>query len=818
MLNLLQDIRFSIRQLRKNPGFAITVILTLALGIGATTGIFSLVNAVLLRPLPFPEPGRLMDLQHESHRTGTVAPQILSYPDFFDWRAQNHSFSAMASYRDDEFVLTGAGDAQNLEGETVSSDFFRVLGIHPILGRDFTPDDEKPGEHVVMLSYELWQSTFGARPDIVGKTINLDHSYIVAGVMPRGFSFPFQDPAPQLWTTLATDAIDPGGDTPLTQQRGAHMLDVIGRLKPGVTPNQARADLSRIDSNLAAQYPESNKFYTVAQVKPELEALIGDARPALRILFAAVFFVLLIACANVAGLLLARASRRRAEIALRAALGASRVEIVRQVLVESLLLSFLGGALGLGLSTTFLQATLSFLPRNLPRLGSVGVDATVLAFTLLASVLTGLLFGVVPALRMSRLDPSLALRDGARNVTAGRGRHRLHSALVITETALGLILLIVSGLFIRSFVRILSVDPGFDHRNVLTAAVNYPDRPDGKPYADKVAQFYDQLLPRAAALPGVKSAAAGWPLPFTGDNIGVSFDIQGRPIVVGEEPTSDVRVVTPNFFNTLRISVLEGRDFSPSDSSTSTPVAIVSKSFAEKFFPGENPIGKHIEPGLSDGLHKKAMHEIIAVVGDVKQRSLVKDARPTFYLPLSQCGITSLSVVLRSSGDPATLAMPLRALVGSVNRDIPLYHVRTLDDLLSTAASQPRFTTLLLSSFAVMALLLSAVGLYAVLSYMVAQRTSEMGLRMALGAQRGDVLKLILRRGLVLAGIGLAVGLAASAMLTRLIASQIYGVHAFDPVTYVAVTALLVAISLLASVAPAWRAARVDPMKTLREQ
>src|SRR5580704_4457564 len=816
MHNLFQDLRFSIRQLRKSPGFALTTILTLALGIGATTGIFSLVNAVLLRPLPFPEPDRLMSLQHESHRTGVVAPQSLSYPDFFDWRSQNHSFAAMASYRDETSTLTNAGTAQVLQGEIVSSDFFRVLGTHPALGRDFLPAEEKAGKNTAMLSYQLWQSVFSGRPDIAGQTITLDGTaYTVAGVMPESFSFPYQNPAPQLWASIAADAFDPDGDKPLTEQRGAHMLDIMGRLKPGVTPDQGRADLSHIDRNLATQYTETNKFYTGAQVRPELEALIGDSRPALRILFAAVSLVLLIACANVAGLLLARASRRRAEISLRAALGASRVDIVRQVLLESVVLSFCGGALGLALSTVFLNSMVRFMPQNLPRLDTFSADPTVLAFTILASVVTGLLFGVVPAVRMSKLDPALALRDGARSVTSGRGQHRLHSILVVSETALGLVLLITSGLFIRSFVHTLSVDPGFDRRNVLTADLSFPP---GKGYATKVAQFYDQLLPQVAALPGVKSAAAGWHLPFSGSNIGVGFDIEGRPTAVGEMPAADVRIVTPNFFNTLHIPILRGRDFATTDSDTSAPVAIVSESFAKKFFPGEDPIGKHIEPGLSDGVHKKAMHEIVAVVGDIKQRSLTKDARPSFYLALAQCGITAPTFVIRSNGDPVALSTPLRTLIGSVNRDVPLYHIHTLDDLVSTAAATPRFTTLLLSSFAVMALLLSAVGLYAVLSYMVAQRTNEMGLRMALGAQRGDVLKLILKRGLVLAGIGVMIGLGASAVLTRFISSQIYGVHAFDPVTYIVVTGLLTAISLLASAAPAWRAARVDPMKTLREQ
>jgi putative ABC transport system permease protein len=816
MHTLLKELRFTLRQLRKNPGFAATTILTLALGIGAATGIFSLVNAVLLRPLPFPQSGRLMQLRHEEHVAGAVSSSSLSYPDFFDWRKQNHSFSAMASYRDTQYTLTNAGEAQNLQGDTVSYEFFRVLGIHPALGRDFDPADEKPGQHVVMLSRQLWEHSFGSRPDIVGQTIVLSgKGYTVAGVMPEGFAFPMQNPAPEFWITLASDAVGSDGDHPPTESRGEDMLTVIGRLKPGVTVEQARAEMSLIDRNLAAQYPDTNKRYTTAYLEPELEALVGDTRPALRILFSAVCLLLLIACANVAGLLLARTSRRRGEIALRAALGASRNEILRQLLVESLLLSLLGGVLGLPLSTLFLKGTLRFLPQSLPRLSTISIDPTVLGFTVLASILTGLIFGVFPAWVMSRLDPALALRDGTRSVTSGRSQHRLHSTLVIVETALGMLLLLGSGLFIHSFVRTLAVDPGFDRRNVLTAAVNYPDTTD---YPNKVTRFYDQFLPRIAVLPGVRSVAAGWPLPFSDSQIGVDFQAEGHPTAEADRPVEHVTIVTPNFFDTLRIPILRGRDFTAQDSGTTPRVAIVSESFARKYFPGEEVIGKHITAGLSDGVHQEAPSEIIAVVGDVKLHSLTKDAPPMFYLPLSQAGINGPSLVVRTAGDPAAIIPSLREQLNSIDRNVPLYHLAALGDLLSDAVTGPRFTMLLLTSFAVMALLLSAVGLYAVLAYMVAQRTNEMGLRMALGAQRGDVLALILKRGLRLAGIGLVIGLAASALLTRFVSSLLYGVHAFDPVTYIGVSALLVLIALLASTAPALQAARVDPIRTLRDQ
>jgi predicted permease len=816
MPTLFKDLRFTLRQLRKNLGFTLTAALTLALGIGATTSIFSLVNAVLLRPLPFPQPNRLMSMQHEEHVSGAVTGNSLSYPDFFDWRARQKSFSGMACYRGSSLTLTNAGDAQHLEGEIVSSEFFRVLGVHPALGRDFVPGDEKPGQHVVMLSHELWQSTFGSRPDIVGQSITLDgSSYTVAGVMPEGFDFPMETPAPRLWVTLATDAVDPEGGTPITAQRGFDALSVVGRLNPGVTIEQARADLSLIDRNLAAQYPDSNKRYYSARVEPELETLVGDARPALRTLFGAVCFLLLIACANVAGLLLARASRRQAEIAVRAALGATRAEIMRQFLVESVVLSLLGGTLGLAFSTLFLKAMLRFVPQNLPRLDTVLVDTTVLLFAFAASVLTGVLFGVLPAWRMSKLDPSLALRDGARSVTSGRAQHRLHSALVVTETALGLVLLIGSGLFIRSFVRVLSVNPGFDRHNVLSARLAYPDSKD---YPTKILQFYDQVLPRIAALPGVRSVAAGWPVPFSGSQMGISFNAEGHPTAPGDQPVASATIATPNFFSTLRIPILRGRDFAATDAGKAPLVAIVSESFAREYFPGEDALGKHITVGLDDGVHGKGPREIVGIVGEVKLGSLTHEAPPTFYLPFAQTEVTAPYLVVRTAGDPTTIIAPLRALISSIDRSVPLYHVHTLDDMLSSAASQPRFSMLLLTAFAVMALLLAAVGLYAVLSYMVAQRTNEMGLRLALGAQRGDVLRLILERGLALASVGIVLGLAASAALTHFVTSLLYGVHAFDWPTYVIVTAVFLLISLVASAAPAMRAANVDPGRTLREQ
>jgi len=819
MQGLLQDLRFAIRQLRKSPGFALTTVLTLALGIGATTAIFSLINTVLLKPLPYPEPERIMSLWALDQSVGKPGvPESISYPDFFDWRARNHSFEAISCYRNDGRTLTGSGAPQQLHIELVSSDFLRVLGVKPILGRGFVLDDEKPGTHVALLSHETWLSTFGGSPDIVGRAITLDNtSYTVIGVAPKNFRFPLDAPAPALWTSLADDAIDPGAKEPhpITEQRGAEILFAVGRLKPGVTPAQAAADLSVIEHNLAAQYPESNTRFTAAQVTPELEGLVGKSRPAFRVLFAAVLFVLLIACANVAGLMLTRAARRRPEIALRSAMGATRWEIMRQVLVESVVLAICGGALGVMLSIVLLKTMLGFAPEGVPRLDQVSVDGMVLAFAAIASVITGVVFGVLPAWRMSLADPATALREGTRSVTSGRGQHRLHDALVVAETAIGLILLVGAGLLIHSFVRVLNVDPGFDPHHVLTANINVPDTQ----YPGlKKTQFYDELLPRIAALPGVTSVAAALPIPLSHIGINIAFLVEGRPVTPGDEPVAPVGVVTPGFFRTMRIPLVSGRDFLPTDDSKAPEVVIVNQAFARKYFPGENPIGKRIKPELSDDITKEEMREIVGVVGDVKRRGITAEMPAQIYLPFKQCIIFSPPVIIRTAGDPLAMISPLRDQLAQLDSNIPLYEVRTLEDYISLAAAEPRFQTMLITSFAVLALLLSAIGLYAVLSYMVAQRTLEIGLRLALGAQRDNVLGLILRRGLLLAAAGLAIGIFVSLLLTRFMQEMLYGVGRFDPLTFVGVSALLLLVSLVASSVPAYRAARLDPMQTLREQ
>jgi predicted permease len=814
-MSLIRDLRFAIRQFRKNPGFTAITATTLALGIGATTAIFSLVNTVVLKPLPFPRQERLMALSSAAETaSATVSGDSVSYPDFFDWRAQNHSFSAMASYRDDSITMTGRGEARQLQDEIVSAEFFHVLGVNPMLGRAFTYDEEKPHSNVVVLSYKLWQSSFGSSPQVIGQTVTLGAvPYTVIGVMPRAFTFPIENPAPDLWTTLALDSFQPDGTEPLSTQRGAHALSVIGRLKDGVSPQAGAAEMNVIGHKLKLQYPKSNTKRPNVLVVPELETLVGDSRPALRMLFAAVLFVLLIACANVAGLLLARGSQRRSEIALRAAMGATRWEIVRQLLVESGALAMIGGALGVLVAVLCLKSMVRFVPEDLPRLDQIAIDGPVLLFALGVSTLTGIVFGILPAWRISHTDPSQALRPGMRS-TSDRAQHRLQNILVVAETAVGLVLLVGSGLLIHSFVRVLHVDPGFDSQQVLTASLSLPE---ARYQRTKPVQFYNEVMARVAALPGVKSAGGGWPVPLSDSSITVSFDVEGRSIPEGTRPSERLGIVDPNYFSTLHIPLLAGRTFTARDDYNSSPVVIITDTFAKKYFPEENPLGKHIQPGLSDGVTKKeVMREIVGVVGDVKAQSLTKNTRPQYYLPFAQAIINTPTLCIRTENDPASLIEPLRAVVSGLDPDVAVYEVKTLQGYVERSASQPRFQAMLLTSFAAIGLILFAVGLYAVLSYTVAQRTPEIGVRMALGARREDVLRMFLSQGITLACVGAILGIVASFALARLIANLLFGVKPTDPLVFAITPVLIAAIALLASFIPAHRAMRVEPMVALK--
>jgi putative ABC transport system permease protein len=811
--SLWADLKFAIRQLAKNAGFATTAIATLALGIGATTAIFSLVNAILLRPLPFPESDRLIWIDQQDHSLPGLAPESLSYPDYFDWRAQNHTLSGLASYEGGGVILETAGDFLRLDSQTVSANFFDVLGTAPLLGRDFRWDDEKPGNRAVMLSYTLWQSEFGSAKDVTGTSITMDgHSFVVAGVMPKEFRYPLDGPAPALWKSIGDDA---DGKDPKTGQRGYDALGVIGRLKPGVTVEEAKADLSVIAADLARLYPDNNKSYTSALVEPELEHMTGDTRPALRVLFGAVMLVLLIVCANVAGLSLARGSRRSSEFALRSAIGASRAAIIRQLLVESVTLSLCGGAAGVAVAVGLVHAILKLMPLDIPRMQGASVDAGALVFVLAVSLGSGLLFGVFPALRMSRSVPARALREGSRAMSASGGQHRVQNILVVVQTAIGMVLLIGSGLLMRSFIYILNVDPGFEPKNVLTSRIGVSFE---KLKHDQHVLFYQQLLARISTLPGVQSASAGWPLPMSNNSASVSFNIEGQPVAKGDEPNESLDIAMPGYFETMHIPVVAGRDFSDRDGVAGPPTIIINQAFEKKYFPRVNPIGQHIQVRVGDDVFEHPMREVVGVVGDIKRKGLTADADPQYHLPYAQSVITNPYLVVRTIGGPALMESAITAAIHDFDKSVPVYQVAPMEDYLSKSAAQPRFQAFLLTSFAGIALVLVAIGLYGLLSYMVVQRTLEIGLRMALGAQRSDVLRMIVRRGLTLALIGVAAGLAISTVITRLMSGMLFHIRPIDPVTFASTSLLLILVGIAASSVPAYRAARLDPTKTLREQ
>ena len=818
MITLLQDVRYGLRMLRKSPAFTVIALLTLALGIGANTAIFSIVNAVLLRPLPFPEPDRLLYVTSSySNQKDVSRPFAISYPDFFDWRSMAKSFSGIASYHGDDVTLTGLDQPLHVPASMVSGDFFSVLGIQPMLGRGFTRDEEKPGTRVVVLSHQLWESAFHGDRGIVGRNITIyQQSYTVIGVMPAGFSFPISNNPPQLWRTFATDAetTDPKNAPASTSQRGAHFLQAVARLKPGVSIESAREEMNIIARNLAAQYPDSNKKFPAATVITQLEQLVGNSRLGLMILVISVAVVLLIACLNVANLLLVRASKRSREIAVRAALGAKRIRVVRQMLTESLVLGLGGAILGIPLAMWALKLFISLNATDLRRIPGASVDGTVLAFTVGVALFTSVIFGLVPALRASSPNLTEFMKEG-RSTTSGSAHQRLRGALVVAETTMGLVLLVVAGLLLRSFHRILSVDPGMDPRNVLTLTFDLPDKKySGKQQID----FYTQLLPKLQSIPGVTSAAAITPLPLSGNGAIITFQIEGRPVPKSEEPSADIKVTTPNYFHTMNIPVLSGRDFTAHDDEKAPGVVIVNQALAQRYFPNENALGKHIQPGASNR-GEPPMREIVGIVGNVKGRKLNVDVQPEYYIPDTQLNFGSMTVCLRTSVEPHSITAAVRNVVLAMDPDLPLYDIKTMDEYLSATLATPRFQAMLLEVFAGLALLLTAIGLYGVIAYAVTQRTHEIGVRITLGATRANVVRMVLKSGLQLTAIGVAVGVVFSLIAARFatsFSSLLFGIKPTDIVTLVTVVVIVVLVSLLACYIPAYRASKVDPMIALR--
>ena len=808
---LFQDLRYALRQLGKSPGFTLTAVLTLALGIGVNTAVFSVVNAVLLRPLPYASPERLISAE-EANTQSPTGRTPLSYPDFFDWRAQNHTLEQLVCYYDNELALTGVSRPEQVVAEVVSWNLLPALGVAPEFGRGFLPEEEKPGARVVLLSHELWMNQFGGDRGIVGRTISLSGNlYTVVGVMPASFRFPVQNPHVALWTTLATDAT---AKDPMTAQRGAHLLRTIGRLKPGVSAQQAQQDLSLIAKNLQRQYPESNTRQDSARVRSESETVVGDNRTPLLILLGAVFLVLLIACANLANLLLARTSQREREIAVRSAVGASRKRIVCQLLTESVLLSAIGGIAGCLLAVFCTRAMLNIVGDSIPRAAQAGVDGPVLAFAALVTLGTGLLFGVVPAFKASKTDLLTNLKQSGR-ADVGH-RDWLRNALVIAQIALGLILSTAAGLLIASFLYLQHSGMGFTPDHVLTLSFDLPDNQ----YPDlKKIEFYRDYFERVRQLPGVQAAAGSMVFPLGPNNFSISFDNQDHPMPKGQRSGSPASVITPDYFKTLQIPLLAGRDFTERDDKKAQAVVIVSEAFARKYFPGENAIGKHIQPGASDLDNVEPWREIIGIVGNTKEKASGTIDQPMYYMPAAQLpSWCCLYTIARTATDPASMEPSIRNLVSVMNKDLPIYDVRTMDDLMSVGLAQPRFHMALLGSFAAIALLLTMIGLYGVMTYSVTRRTREIGVRMALGAARSSVLKMVLREAGVMVAIGLAIGITGALLAGAVLRSLLYGTTAHNPRVLIAVCMILCFTGLIAAFIPAHRAASIEPMNALRNE
>ena len=809
MERLWQDIRFALRSLRRSPGHTAAALLALALGIGANTAIFSVVYGVLLEPLPYPSPERLVMLIDANPSRGfdrfTSSP-----PNFVDWRAQSRSFAGMAAMTRANPSLTGGGaEPERLEGAQISAGFFETLEVPPALGRGIGAADDRPGAPpVAVLSHELWRRRFGADPTLVGRTIELEGTpHTVVGIAPEGFQFPSRV---EVWTPLALEI------TP--QMRGGHFLGVVGRLKPGVPVARAQAELTVIASRLEKQYPDSNTGWTVNAV-PLRELIVEDVRPALLVLMATVAVVLLIACANVANLLLARMASREREVAVRTALGAGRGRLVRQFLTESVLLALAGAGLGLLVALWGTRALVAMNADNIPRAAEIGLEPPVLLFTLALAVVTGLVFGLVPALHAARPDLQGTLKEGGRGASAGVRARSARGALVVVEVALTLVLLVAAGLLLRSLVGLSAVSPGFETAGILTLELNlpearYPDD-DGNP---RIAAFYDEVLAEVRGLPSVVSAGAGYPLPLGGSAYVLSFVVEGRPEPPpGQEETSHIRFVTPGYLESLAIPLVRGRRLNAGDRDGGLPVAVVNRTMAEKTWPGEEAVGKRFtfdDPGDDD----VEWRTVVGVVGDVRHMTLDTEPAAETYLPMAQAPSSAAVLVVRTDGDPMRLAAPVREAVRRADADLPVFSVRPLTKVVAESLAEQRFRTTLLAIFAGLALVLASVGVYGVISYGVTQRRHEMGLRMALGARREQVQRLVVGQGLRLVLVGAAVGLVAAYLATRLLASFLYGVRATDPLTFAAVPVLLALVALVASWLPARRATQVDPIVALRAE
>ncbi len=816
MGKLLQDIRYGWRMMIRHRGVTAIAVITLALGIGANTAIFSVINAVLLRPLPFALPEQLIAIG-STQVNDRSRFSSLSYPDFEDFQAGQTTFERMAAYHTRGLTLQSAGGAVRMEGAVITSDLLPVLGINPLLGRALRPEEDRAGGgRVVLLSHSLWRRRFDSDPNIAGKSLAINsQSFIVAGVMPAGFQFPIQSEPVELWINFALEAESPDGE-PQAAQRGNHYLNAIGRLKPGAAIEQAEAQLVTIAAGLAKQFPNESGNFSV-RLRPMMEDLTGNVRDSLLVIFAAVGCVLLIACANVTNILLARAMSRRREIALRAALGANRWRVVRQMLTESVLLALVGATAGVALASFAMDALIALNPTNIPRIAESGLDGRALLFTFVIATLTGVVMGLVPAWQLSKLDLNSVIKDGGRGASGGALGFSARGALVIAEVAIAVTLLVGAGLLIQSFARLMRVKPGFNPDNLLTMRIGLPDGLYTTP--EQIAGFHDRLMNGLQSLPGVSAYSTANPAPLSGSNYRVGFSVQGRPNPSGRQYPYNTRLllVGSDYFRTLGVPFRHGRDYDARDSLESSQVVIINESFANRHFPGDNPIGKRIDPsiGVRDG--DPPMREIIGVVADSRSRRLGAEPEPEVYLHIPQVpAIGSLTLLLRSQSDPMSLAAAARREIMKLDRNMPVYDIKPFEEYVASSVAQPRFDSALLGVFAGVALLLTAIGLYGVIAYSITQRTQEIGIRMAMGARGSDVLRLIISQGMALVLIGVALGLAGAFASTRLMASLLFGVGATDPLTFASVAALITLISLVACYIPARRATKVDPMVALR--
>jgi putative ABC transport system permease protein len=798
METLIQDLRCGFRALLRQPGFTFLVVLTLALGIGANTTIFSVVNATLIEPLPFREPHQLISIEETNPK---VSPEPLgaSFANFKDWQAQSQVFQSLASSRMQRFILTGGDEPAFIVGQSVSSGFFSLLGAEAMIGQTFADDDDRnQDEKLLVLSYEFWQKQFGADPNITGKTITLnDAAYTIIGVMPEGFKF--LRPA-DVWTPLQLPA-------QLRETRGAHFLRVIGRLKEGASIEQARAEMDRLAGQLEVQHPVTNTGWRIS-LTPMQEKLVGKFGTRLLLAFAAVGLLLLIACVNVANLLLARAFAQQREVAIRAALGATRWRLMRQMLTENLLIGLMGGATGLLIALWGMPLLLAMSPGDIPRINEVSIDASVLVFTIAISAGTSLLCGLVPAIRISKPDLNLALKQGASPQSVGfkLGQQHLRGMLVVCEIAMALVLLVGAGLLARSLMKLMAVSPGFQPENALTMEISLPSFKYREP--SQQMAFFSQLLERASNVPGVESAALTMVLPLSGNDSQNSFLLENDP-ANSEARWAGLRLISPDYFRAMGIPLLNGRDFNVGDTGSSPEVIIINEAMRRRYWPDQDAIGKRIFFGESPST-------IVGVAGNVKHLGLDAEEKPEMYMPFLQSPTSQAILVARAKTDPLSLVAALRGEVSAIDKDQPVERIQTLTEVLSQSVAQPRFSALLLGLFSLLALILAASGIFGVVAYSVSQGRHEIGIRMALGAQRVDVLKLVVKQGTVLILAGVVIGIAASLALTRVLSSLLFEVSATDPLTFTLIPLLLAGVAVSACAIPARRATRVDPMVALR--